>query len=297
MIPRIDNGRAYARNSGAVSIVNRLRAFTFGAQGSGNGNGHANGNGHGVPAHSPAQALEERLVTGRDPRNPVAEAYRSLRTNITFARLDDPAKTLVFTSPMPGDGKTTSAANLAITLVQQGIRTLLVDADMRRGLLHTVLGAPRDPGLSNVLFGKTPLEQAIRTIDLGESGSLDFLPTGVLPPNPAELLGSARMRGLLEKLEERYEMIILDAPPLNVVTDAALLGTNADGVVLIARAASTDIAGLAYAMELLRNVRAPALGVVLNDVDFKRDIRHQGSYGYYQYYYTANEPKAEPSVN
>jgi len=250
------------------------------------------GNGRGRPAPVVARGTEglgERLVAGRDPRNPVSEAYRSLRTNITFARPDRPPKALVFTSPTPADGKTTSAANLAVTLAQQGMRVLLVDADLRRGVLHTVFGTGREPGLSNVLVNGGDPGEAIHRIDLGDSGTLDFLATGTLPPNPAELLGSERMHALLQRLEERYDAILLDAPPLNLVTDAAVLGTHADGVLIVARAAKTHKGALAYAMDQLRNVRAPVLGAVLNDVDFKRDGRYGGRYGsyggYYQYYY------------
>lgn len=227
------------------------------------------------PATNPLE--QSRLVVGRDPRNPVSEAYRSLRTNITFINPERTPRTLVFTSPTPGDGKSTSSSNLAITLVQQGQRCLLIDADMRRGVLQSVFGTAREPGLSNVLLGRAEPADAIRAVDLGESGTMDFMPTGTLPPNPAELLGSTRMRALLEQLEERYDAIILDAPPLNVVTDAALLGTSSDGVLVVARAGVTERAGLEYAIEQLRAVRAPVLGSVLNDIDARRD-RYYGSY-------------------
>lgn len=222
-------------------------------------------------------SLPGRLVAGRDPRSPVTEAYRSLRTSISFARPGAMPRSLVFTSPTPGDGKSTSAANFAITLAQQGTRCLLIDADMRRGLLNEAFGVPREPGLSNLLLGRTSTEAAIREIPLGESGRIDFLPTGTLPPNPAELLGSQGMHKLLEELQATYEVIILDAPPLNLVTDAALLGVNADGVILVARSGVTERGAVAYAMEQLAAVRAPVLGTVLNDIDMRKD-RYYGSY-------------------
>lgn len=221
--------------------------------------------------------LAERLVAGRDPRSPVAEAYRSLRTNISFSRMGEPPRTLVVTSPTPGDGKSTSAANLAITLAQQGLRCLLVDADMRRGALNEIFGARREPGLSNLILGRTTEEDAIVRLDLGESGTLDFMPTGTVPPNPAELLAAPRMQELLQVLAGRYDTVILDAPPLTLVTDASLLGSYADGVVLVARAGVTDRGAVTYALEQLRAVRAPVLGVVLNDVDQKKE-QYYGSY-------------------
>jgi capsular exopolysaccharide synthesis family protein len=225
------------------------------------------------------------LVTGRDPRNPVSEAYRGLRTNITFSNPEDPPKTIVLTSAVPQDGKSTSAANLCITLAQQGMHVLLVDADLRRGVLNSVFGTPREPGLTNVLLGRLSSREAIRSVNLGESGSVDFLSTGTLPPNPAELLGSKRMGELLEGLEEDYDLVIIDSAPLTVVTDAAVLGTNADGVILVARASHTDRGAIAYAVEQLRAVRAPVLGCVLNDVDSRRDGRYRSSYGRYGHYH------------
>ncbi|MFQ5536408.1 MAG: GumC family protein [Gemmatimonadota bacterium] len=238
--------------------------------------------------------LAARLVAGRDPRNPVSEAYRTLRTNLTFSNPDNPPRTIVFSSPLPQDGKSTTAANLCITLAQQGIRTLLIDGDLRRGVLNTVFGVPREPGLTNVLAGTVNVAEAIQEIDLGESGKLHFLASGPYPPNPAEVLGSQRMRALLEALEERFDLIIIDSPPLTVVTDAAVLGTKADGVVLVARANATEKGALTYAAEQLRNVRAPVLGCILNDVDFRRDSRYYssyGKYGYYYHYYYADDKK------
>jgi capsular exopolysaccharide synthesis family protein len=224
-------------------------------------------------------------VAGRDPRNPVSEAYRSLRTNLTFANLEKPPKTIVFTSALPQDGKSTSAANLSITLAQQGIRTLLVDADLRRGVLHSVFGIESDPGLTNALMGQCDVTEAIRKIDLGESGILDFLPSGPYPPNPAEVLGSQRMRALIEKIEAMYDLVVIDSAPLTAVTDAAVLGTKVDGVVLVARANVTERGALTYAVQQLASVRAPILGCILNDVEFRRDARYYSAYGKYGYYY------------
>ncbi|HEX7120006.1 MAG TPA: polysaccharide biosynthesis tyrosine autokinase [Longimicrobiales bacterium] len=230
-----------------------------------------------------------RLITGYDPQNPVSEAYRSLRTNITFARPDAMPRTLVVTSPTPGDGKTTSAANLAVTLALQDRRVLLIDADMRRGVLNMVFDTPRDPGLSDVLMGAVSLENAVRKVQAGENSTLEFLSTGTLPPNPAELLGSSRMSALLERLEKEYDAIIIDSPPLNMVTDAAVVGRIADGVLIVVRAGKTEREGLNLAMDQLNNARVSILGAVLNDASARREGRYYNRYGYYQYAYTTSD--------
>ncbi len=231
-----------------------------------------------------------RMIAISDPLNPVSEAYRGMRTNITFAQPDRVIKTLAFTSPMPGDGKSTTTANLATTLAQQGLRVLLIDADLRRGTLNTVLGLPRDPGLSNLIVGTESLDATVHQIAISETVTLDFISTGPFPPNPAELLGSQRMRDLLVRLEQVYDMIIFDTPPVNLVTDAAILGTLVDGVLLVSRASATHQGAVGFAVEQLRNVRARVLGTILNDVDFDRDVRYY-SYNYeyaYQQYYAAD---------
>ena len=216
------------------------------------------------------RGVKPRLVGRIAAGSPAAEAYRSLRTNINFSRPETPPRLLVFTSPMPGDGKSTTAANLALVLAQQGGRVLLVDADMRRGVLNEVLKQKREPGLANVLFGSDTLEGATRTIDLEHGHVLHFLPCGTRPPNPAELVSTERMSDLLASMREAYDTVIFDAPPLNLVTDAALLGTRADGVVLVARAGVTEEGPLEYAVEQLESVRAPLLGTVLNGMDERR---------------------------
>jgi tyrosine-protein kinase Etk/Wzc len=210
----------------------------------------------------------------------VAEAYRSLRTNITFARLNHAPRIMVLTSPGPGDGKSTTAANLAITMSQQGHRCLLVDADLRRGRLHEHFGTVRDPGLSNVLLGQVMIDDVVH---IDPKGGPSVLPTGTLPPNPAELLGSERMGALLVELAQTYDMIIIDAPPLNLVTDAAVLSRHADGVLVVARAGVTQQGALTYTFAQLAAVNALVLGTILNDADPQRE-RHYGSYmrDYYQ---------------
>ena len=235
-----------------------------------------------APAHLTPELRRSRLVAGRNPRGAASEAYRTLRTNIAFARAEKPAKTMVFTSPAPGDGKSTSSSNLAITLAQQGLRAIMIDADMRRGALHEAFDVPQLPGLSDYLLGSVSLEDVIRNVQL-EGAPFAFIPTGTLPPNPAELLSSPRMQALLEHLEGEYDAVIFDAPPLNVVTDAAILGARTDGVIVVVRAGVTDRSALRYALDQMESVRARVLGCVLNDVDEKRE-RYYGAYVSDAYY-------------
>ncbi len=247
--------------------------------------GSLNGNGSRAGFMKRDKPVQERLVTRDDVSNPVSEAYRAFRTNITFLDLEKPAKVLVFTSPGPSEGKSTSAANLAITLAQQGTKAVLLDCDLRRGIVHRVFGVEKLPGLTNIALGEVTLEEAVRTVEIGEGRSLDFLPTGTLPPNPSELLGSSKMAAIVEQLREKYEQVIIDSPPLNVVTDAAVLGTLADGVILIARAGATERGALKFARDQLQAVQAPVSGVVLNDVDFQGRDRYYGTGSGYRYYY------------
>ncbi|HEY0150740.1 MAG TPA: polysaccharide biosynthesis tyrosine autokinase [Longimicrobium sp.] len=214
----------------------------------------------------PAPAADEPLVTRSDPYGAASEAYRALRTSITFGSPDAVPRVLVMTSALAGEGKSTNAANLAITLAQQGTRVLLVDGDLRRGRLHELLGARQAPGLAHLLVGTTHLDEAVQKVDAGGSGApLHFLGSGLYPTNPAELISSARMREVVADLRSRFEMVIMDAPPMNLVTDAALLGLLADSTVMVARNGITERASLEHATTQLRNLRVPVGGVVLND--------------------------------
>jgi capsular exopolysaccharide synthesis family protein len=168
---------------------------------------------------------------------------------------------------------------------------LLIDADLRRGTVHSIFNVTREPGLSDVVRGAIPFEQAFRQVRVDEGGALDYLTSGTLPANPSGMLASRELRELLEYLRDMYETIILDSPPVNMMTDAALLGGTVDGVVLVARAGVTHSAALGYAMEQLGHVRARVLGVVLNDIDFRREATYDAAYRYYDYgQYVARTP-------
>jgi len=219
----------------------------------------------------------------------IAEALGVLQTNIAFSPKDAPAKTLVFTSPLSGDGKTTTVVNLSLSLAQRGIRVLLIDADVRRGVVHSIFRGSREPGLSEVLRGLRSFESARRGVTVGELGVMDYLTSGRLYPGEYGLVASEAMRTLLAQVREEYDLVIVDTPPVNIITDAAILAANADGVILVARVGVTESAALSYAVEQLRNVRAPLLGVVLNDIDLRRDAAYDSSYKYFQgYEYSSN---------
>lgn len=216
-----------------------------------------------------------------DGIGPVAEAYRTLRTNIAFTQHDVPAKVLVMTSALPAEGKSTSASNLARTLALQGYRVALIDADMRRGNLHESYNGRLSPGLSDVLAGRTELNAALQSVEAG-GAQLQLLSTGTIPPNPAELVGSNRVASLLEQLRSAFDAVIIDSPPLNLVTDAAILATRADGVLLVARSGVTNRDAFRFAVDQLRGVRARILGCILNDIeDHRESYRGRAGSAYY----------------
>ena len=243
---------------------------------------------HGRKAADGARPL--LVGEGAQRGSPVSEAYRAFRTNITFLNVDSPLQTVLVTSPSPAEGKSTCTGNLAATLAQQGVEALLVDADLRRGVIHRMFGGRAEPGLTNVLTGDVELAEAVREAEMPEGKMLHYLTTGTLPPNPSELLGSGPMASLVETLRSQYKIVLFDSPPLNLVTDAAILGTLADGVILVARAGITLQGALGFARGQLEAVGAPIAGVVFNDVDTSGRGRYYGDeYEYYRQYYKTAE--------
>jgi capsular exopolysaccharide synthesis family protein len=240
-----------------------------------------------APSEPPASPAPEDLrpvlrVSMSVPGRAAAEAYATLQTNIAFSRTDRAVKVVVVTSALPGDGKTTCATNLALILTQRGIKTLVIDADLRRGVINRAFDAPLEPGLANVLLGTAPVKTALRKMEVGESRAvMHYLTAGTRADNPTGLIESERMRELIREMSAEFDRIIIDTPPVNAVTDAALLGSWADGVILIARAGVTERPALTYAVDQLRRVRAPLLGVVLNAIDFRRDAAYDNAYRYY----------------
>jgi tyrosine-protein kinase Etk/Wzc len=220
------------------------------------------------------------LVTHADPRSPVAEAYRSLRTNLAFARARHELETIVVTSPGPSDGKSTTVANLATTFALQGQRTLVIDADLRRAVLDRTFGVNRSPGLSEVAAGMATFAEAVQPTAVER---LFVLASGAFPPNPSELLGSAAMRDVIAEAKAGFDVILFDSPPVLAVTDAAVLSTMVDGTILVVRAGSTAREAVRRTLAQLRAVHGRLLGGVMNGVDARGAGRY-GGYGYYYYY-------------
>ena len=220
------------------------------------------------------------LVTVHDARSSSAEAYRTLRTNLIFSQAVQTLRTLVVTSPAPSEGKTTTAANLAVSFAQQGMRVLLVDCDLRRSRIHKMFGIPREPGMTELILGHQDVDAVTRETAVP---GLYVLPSGMLPPNPSELLGGERMRNTLATLGGAFDLIVLDTPPLLAASDAAILATIADGVVLVVRAGVTEALAGQQAIAQLQSVGARIVGAVLNDPDSK--LQSYG--GYYNYEYAA----------
>lgn len=224
-------------------------------------------------------AKSRRLVTELDPRTPRVESFRVLRTNVQFLGADTAQKVLVVTSPMAGEGKTSTATNLALTLVRAGVSTLLVDGDLRRPSIAKLFGITGSKGVTTVLLGKHELAEAIWHDD---ATGLDVLPSGIVPPNAADLVQTQAMAALLQRVGAAYDVVLVDSPPLLPVTDAALLGAQADGVIVVVRYGSTKRDQLALALDRLAQVDVVPAGIVLNDIP-TRGVGY-GAYGAYGSY-------------
>ncbi|RJS62551.1 capsular biosynthesis protein [Bacillus sp. PK3_68] len=209
-----------------------------------------------------------------DPRSPISEQYRTIRTNILFSAVDQEIRSLLVTSAGPGEGKSTTAANLAIVFAQQGKKVLLVDADMRKPTMHYTFNFMNTVGLTNVLAKQKSLAAAVKETTVQD---LAVLLSGPIPPNPAELLGSRMMAEFLKEAYRSYETIIFDTPPVLAVTDAQVLANQCDGTLLVINSGKTEADGAIKAKELLQAAKAKPLGVVLNN----RKLKETNYYYYY----------------
>jgi capsular exopolysaccharide synthesis family protein len=229
-----------------------------------------------------------------EPRSPTAEAYRTLRTNVNYSLVDKPLRTLMITSPEPGEGKTTTLANLAVVLAQNGKRVVVADCDLRHPKTHIQFRLNNRKGMSNLFEQHTYVLDG--TVQASGVDGLSVITTGWLPPNPAELLGSKKMQAILQALTEKADMVLVDTPPTLAVTDAAVLAPTVDGVLLVVRPGKTRGRALRQTMEQLRQVGANIVGVVLNDVSTHRSIygyryKYYRNYAAYQDYYGSKHKK------
>ncbi len=237
------------------------------------------------------RSAREQLQAATRPRSTIAEAYRAARTNLTYAiDLGRDRKLVLVTSPGPGEGKTTTAANLAVVYGLAGHRVCVVDTDLRRPTLHRVFGLENGEGLTNLLLAREP--DMDRAIQRSVYTNVAVVTAGPLPPNPSELLGSARMQELLERLKSRFDVVVLDSPPALVVTDASVLSTLVDGLVVVARAGKTRRGALRATIEELAQSGRPIAGVILNRVSGR-----ESGYYYYAYGRAYGEDSPEERVS
>jgi capsular exopolysaccharide synthesis family protein len=228
--------------------------------------------------------FKRRLITYEDPKSPVSESYRSLRTNISYASPDNKIVSLLVSSPQPGEGKSTTTANLAIAFAQLRKKTLLIDADLRKPVQHNVFDQPRGPGLSDYLIGEVDDINSI--IHPTKVDNLFMITAGGLPPNPSELLGSDRMSKMVDQLEQKWEMVLFDSPPIVAVTDASMISGEIDAIAMVVKAGQTDRAAVDRALDTIKNVKAPLIGVILNGANPETLAgKYSYYYSYYNYYY------------
>ena len=224
------------------------------------------------------------LLIFADPRSGLSEAYRQLRTSILLSTAGHAPKSLLITSSLPSEGKTTTATNTAISLAQTGAKVLIVDADMRRPRLHSVFNIPNGEGLSTLLSSETTDADVTRVVKTDDGTKMHILTSGPIPPNPAELIGSEQMAGLLKRLQKHYTHVVIDSPPITSFTDGVLIASMVDGVILVVHSGKSSRQVVRRAKMLLQDVGSRILGVVLNNVN----LRSQDNYHYYQTYYHRN---------
>lgn len=230
-----------------------------------------------------SQSLNSRvrhLIAVTNPKSPISEAYRTLRTNISFSAIDEELKVIMVTSAGPGEGKSTTVANLAATYAQNDKRTVLIELDLRKPTVHRTFKLSNRLGISHVLTKQASLEEVIQDTSVM---NLSAITAGMIPPNPSELVGSKALGRIIEQLREQFDQVIIDTPPVLALTDAQLVSTYCDGVVLVAESGKVKRSALLDAKERLEMVKAKIIGVVINNA--KRKAKDD----YYYYYYGHEE--------
>ena len=221
-----------------------------------------------------AITLERQLITIDSPRSPITEQYRTLRTNIEFSSVDQEFRTILVTSSSPAEGKSTTVANLAVTFAQQGKRVLLVDSDLRKPTVHYTFNLKNVRGLTNVLTKQTALTEAVQATEVEH---LSILTCGPIPPNPAELLGSASMSQFIELAKTHFDVVLFDTPPILAVADAQILANKVDGSILVISSGGTEQDAARKSKDLLMSAKGKVLGAVLN----KKKAKDSQYYYYY----------------
>ena len=220
-------------------------------------------------------------ITELDQKSPIAEAFRTVRTNISFSDVDNEIQTILFTSTKQNEGKSTVIANVAYSFSKlENCKVLLMDLDLRNPTVHKMFGVSNTYGLMDNLKHDRPLEKCIHKIE----ENIHVLPTGAIPPNPTEILSSKKMAKFLEDIKSQYDYIFIDAPPVGVVSDATIISSNVDGVMYVVGAKETDLSHAQVAIENLKKADANIIGSVLNKYEM-----NQSSYSYYGYYYEQDE--------
>lgn len=226
-----------------------------------------------------------RVVSYNNPKSPISEAYRSIRTNIEFSNFDEEVKTIVVTSSQQNEGKSTVTANLAVSFsTLEDKKVLIMDGDLRNPTVHRMFGISNLYGITDVLTGNKDFSECIHK---SEVEGLHILTCGKIPPNPAEMLGSKKMIKFVEELKNHYDYIFIDAPPIGIITDAGVIASYADGTLVVVGSKEADVDAVKISKEKLDKVNANILGCVLNKYE------DEGSgYGYYSYYYGQDEEKS-----
>jgi len=217
---------------------------------------------------------KRNVITKSDPKSPISEQYRTIRTNILFSSVDKEMKSFLVTSSAPSEGKSTTASNLAVVFAQQNKKVLLVDADLRKPTMHYTFQLINASGLTTVLSQQAELSNVAHPTDVP---NLFVLSSGPIPPNPAELLSSQAMGDFLEAAYEKYDLVIFDTPPVLAVTDAQVLANKCDGTILVVNSGNTEIEAAQKAKELLQSAKGKLIGVVLNN----RKLKESNHYYYY----------------
>jgi capsular exopolysaccharide synthesis family protein len=246
-----------------------------------------------MPGKNGSGATTTAMISLEDNRSQMAEAYRHLRTSLLFSSAGKPPQTILITSSQPAEGKTTTAINTAITLAQAGAEVVIVDCDLRRPRLHSHFGLANANGLTNYLSGEKNPDNLIKTY--ADLPQLKVITSGPIPPNPTELLSSNEMKNLLQYLKSNFKHVVIDSPPAISFTDAAILATLVDGVVLVAMAGKSSIHLIRRFKQRLGNIGARIYGVVLNGIKLNSVEYNYYGYGYtYNYYANPEDDQSTP---